>query len=111
MAEMLIQPVVKDRTVKEFDFIFSSGMVMPVSIDEEAGDSIHDDKDTIIVIITAKPSLSTPDASIPSERVVVYKAHLLAVQSRERTVSEPTPEDKFELASLYSKLAGSDKPH
>lgn len=104
MSEMKINPVVKDKVIKEYEFVFDSGFAIPVTIDEEAGDWYDDQSapDRIYITIAGKPTMSNPDALTSPERITIYLKHIAAIQCRERRSVELSPDERFDLASFVN---------
>lgn len=99
-------PEVK-RTVIEYDFVFTSGQIMPVTIDPKAGDTISEGDQTIDINLTSKPSMNDPSKLLPSEKVVIYKQYLISVQKREKEILELTPEQKAAWTETFKKMSRS----
>lgn len=98
-------PVVK--SVDEYDFVFSSGMVMPITISPTLGDTVTFSPDLILVNLTSKPSMNTPEKLLPAEDIKIYTSHLISIQHRVREVLELTPEEKYSWESTLQVLSGT----
>lgn len=101
---MEIHSPVNKKLVDEYDFIFSSGMIMPLTIDKSQGDSIDFVEEGVVVKLTPKPSLSDPDVMLPGEEVTLFSKHLLAIQHRRREVVDLTPEQKYEQRNFFKNI-------
>jgi hypothetical protein len=99
-------PEVK-KIVDDYDLVFSSGMMLPVTLDKSAGDTIEFDKDVITFRLTAKPSINDPDITLPAEDITVFTKHLVTVQHRTREVRELTPEQQFEWKKHLKEVGGT----
>lgn len=95
-------PEVK-RMVDDYDFTFAAGMVMQITVNTDAGDTITF-TDPIVIRSAAKPSMNDPDIMIPAEEISVYKTHLAAVHHRVREIVELTPEQQHEWAKTLKEI-------
>jgi hypothetical protein len=84
------------RVVDEYDFVFTGGVGMSVTIDALAGDSISFDKATIKIFRTAKPTIGNPDMEYPAEDITLFVAHIVSVQHRTREIQNFTPDQQLE---------------
>lgn len=96
-------PEVK-KLVDDYDLIFSSGMMLPVTLDREAGDTVEFEKESITFRLTSKPSLNDPDINMPAEDITIFTKHLVSVQHRVREVRELTPEQQFEWKRTLQEI-------
>lgn len=103
MNEMIVNAPEVKRLVDEYDFMFVSGMMMPVTVDVEAGDRAVFSDDRILIRLTAKPSLNDPEKKFPAENITIFTKHLLSLQHREREIVDLTPEQKFEWKDTILK--------
>ena len=94
---ILTTPEVK-HLVLDYDIVFSSGMVLPLTIDEKAGDVITIGDKYIEVFMSAKPSMNDPKKTIPAESMTLFLQHVVSIQHRQREVVELSPEQKLEWA-------------
>jgi hypothetical protein len=95
MAEMLvITPEVK-RTVHDYDFVLRSNMVLPVTINPDAGDTIVFSDKVVLISLVSKPSTTDPDSVVPAEDITIFIDSLASVQHRIREITELTPEQRF----------------
>lgn len=97
------EPEVK-RVVDDYDFVFISGQMMPVTIDKEAGDTVEIDKDSVVINLTAKKSLTDPNRTLPAEEITIFAKHLISIQHRKREVVELTAEQKVSWMRTLQEL-------
>lgn len=91
--------------VDDYDFTFVTGMMMPVTVNTAAGDTIQGHADIIEINLTAKPSMNDPSKMLPAETITVYRRHLAATQQRRREVTELAPEQKHEWMNTLKELS------
>jgi hypothetical protein len=93
---MKLDSPVTTRVVEDYDFVFSSGQVMPITIDRNLGDEVDFTGAPLAISIKlcAKPSVANPDVMLPAEEVTIFQSHLIAIQKRLRTVNDLSPEQK-----------------
>jgi hypothetical protein len=91
------------HTVEDYDFVFSSGQLMPITVDREAGDEVSFDQSPLAIIIklAAKPSLANPDVMLPAEEVTIFQNHLISIQKRTRLVQSLTHEQKEQWRDVF----------
>lgn len=99
-------PEVK-RTVFDYEFVFSSGMGLAITVDPEAGDSIEYLDGIIHIKLAAKPGLSDSSQSQGSEDHTIFLKHVASNIKRERTVVELTPEQKEVWKKVYKEVSNS----
>lgn len=99
---ILKTPEVK-RVVDDYDFVFSSGHVMPVSVDVDLGDSVEFTKYGITINLTAKPSIHDPEKMLPAEDITIFARHLISVQHRKREIVELSPNEKAEWVKTFKE--------
>jgi hypothetical protein len=105
MAEMLIQHPESTYIALEYDFIFVSGMVLPLTLIPTKGDTINFVDDMIVIRITAKPSMNDPTRFLPSEDITIFKRHLLSMNKREYERPDLTPEQAVEWQKTVQELS------
>lgn len=84
------------RVLDDYDFVFSSGMTLPVTLDHKAGDTYDDSSDFIHIRVAPQQSMSDPQKLLPPSEIKINKSHVASVQHRTREVLELTPEQRFE---------------
>ena len=95
-----------EKDVTDYDFLFSNGNKLPITLDLELGDTVQELKDRYVVFLAAKPRVSNPELTMPAETATVFKSGLLATIVRERKQRLPTPEEQFEMKLTMNKLIG-----
>jgi hypothetical protein len=96
------------RVVDDYDFTFSHGIVVPVRIDLERGDSIEFIEGGVNIKIVSKPSLNEPGRMIPAEEVTLFSQHLISIHHRQTEVTELSPEQRFEWSEMVKQYSGKD---
>jgi len=91
------------RYVECYDFLFTTGMVLPITLDLKAGDSIEFKDKEILISFVVKPSITDPDVMLPAEEQTIFKKHLACIQHRTQEFQEATPEQKQEWTKLFNK--------
>ena len=101
-------PDPKKKTVIEYEFTFKGGTTLPVTIDEEAGDTVSFESVPLAVVIhlSEKPSLINASIRLPAEEITIFQAHLLAIQKRARVVEDLTDEQKQEFENFLKGAPG-----
>lgn len=100
----IVNPV-KVHEVIDYDFMFTSGNKLAVTVDLDAGDSI-DSSDTMYTInIKSKPNVTDPDTFTDEETLIIYKTGLAAVGICKRKQKQPSVEEIFEMQKTVHKLA------
>lgn len=95
------------KVLDDYDFTFTGGMVMPITVDIEAGDTINFGRSdgTITIRLAQKPMLSDPEKLLPAEDISIYKQHLVAFQHRVRIVTNLTPEQQHEWMKTLKEMS------
>lgn len=104
MAEMIVNVPEEKHLVDDYDFTFISGMMMPVTVNTEAGDSILFSDLVVKIELTSKPSINDSEKLLPAEAITIYTRHLAAYQHRVREVIALTPEQQHEWAKTMKEL-------
>ena len=104
---MLISNPDTKKIVHDYDIVSVHGMMLPITIDLEAGDTVEHTSETIKFYLSKKPSIHDPSKILPAEDITVMKIHVFSVQHREREVLELTPEQKFEWSKTVQELSSS----
>lgn len=94
----------KTKQVEEYDFVFNSGLTVPITLDKGSGDSMEILSDRILIRIPAKPSPHDPDLLTQAETTIVFLTHLAMIQQRDRIVAELTPEQQAEWKDTIKRL-------
>jgi hypothetical protein len=93
------------RMVDEYDNIFVNGMAWPLTIDQEAGDSIDFQPERINVRIAGRPSPSDPSVKGPDEEQTLYTSNIIIVNHRKRVFTPAPFEQRVELQELIKQKA------
>jgi hypothetical protein len=104
--DLIVQPT-PIKKVYEYDFVLTTGLVMPVTIDHDAGDTIQFGDKQVVIHQSPKAHLFDPTASTGAEDITIFVQHLASVQRREREIVEMTPEQKFQYEKTLKELAGT----
>lgn len=106
MAEMKVTTPEIKRLVEDYDIIFVSGQVMPITIDPSVGDTFatFPSSEIIKIHLSPKPSPSDKNKTLPAEDITVYLKHVISVQRREREVVELTPEQRAEWERAMKQI-------
>lgn len=104
---MEIKEPVKTKTFIDYDFVYTSGYKMPVSIDEAAGDKITNFTDRYEISLVERPSAYKADETLPEEHVTIFKSALAAVTRVQRTMVLPTTEEKLAFQKfIHEQVTG-----
>lgn len=94
---------VEPRIVDDYDIIFVNGVVWPVTIDGQAGDSIDFKEDRIIVSIASRKSPTDFNAMTVPEEQTIYKQNICIVNHRKRVLIPPSPEQRNEMSEFIKQ--------
>jgi hypothetical protein len=99
---MIINNVAEIKIVEEYDILLSNGILVPLTIDKQAGDTVEYEHDPVAVKfnIAAKQSESNPDVKTPEEEITIFMAHVLTINKRKREVTQLSPEQKEQWKSF-----------
>lgn len=107
MAEMLISTPEVKKTVSDYDFIFTSGMILPFTIDQNAGDKMIVGDRVILIHLASKPSMKDPAKMLPSEDITVFTQHVISIQQRERELTELSPAQRLLWEKTLQEVSGT----
>lgn len=96
-------PEVK-HVLEDYDFVFLTGMILPVTVNKDAGDTIQISDSVIAIHLVAVPSMNNPDVFLPERDITVFKTHLVSYERRTREVTDLAPEQQFEWARTFKEL-------
>ena len=96
----------KTFILHDYDIVFSNGMMMPITVNLDLGDTIEIGDTRLIAHLTAKPSLSDIKKNLPAEDITIFLSQVVSIQHRERSVLELTPNEKVEWAKLFEETVG-----
>lgn len=74
------------KIVHEFDLVLSNGTAMALTLEPELGDTVVETAETMVFALQPRVPFPEATTTTPCEHVVVYKRHLMAVQSRVREI-------------------------
>lgn len=94
---MIVHSAPEARTVHDYDYTFTTGLFLSVTVDETAGDQMSSSGDKVYFIIAEKPSPADPKVTIPAEDITIHTNHIVSVQHRSRIVTPPSPEQREEF--------------
>lgn len=103
---MKLESPAQTHEVDDYDFVFSSGQVMPITIDRAAGDEV-DFTNTPLAIqikLSPKPSIANPDVLLAAEEVTIFQTHLIAIQKRHRVVTSLSPEQRAQWKDAMAQF-------
>lgn len=93
-----------NRTYDQYDFTFVGGVVMPITLDIEAGDTVAIGDDRIFITIQERPSLVDPEKLLPAEDLVLERRNLLGYTHRLHKQIERSAEEQAEWDDTLIKL-------
>jgi len=95
----------KVKVLDDLDFTFSNGLVMPLTLDKEAGDVVewNTHEDAIVIHLSSKPS-QDGESRLPAEDITVFRKNILLIQHRVREVTELTSAQKREIGDWKKTL-------
>lgn len=86
------------REVMDWDIISVTGLKESVTVDSVAGDTVDQLGDRIVFRCVAQPSPLNPEIILQAEEVSYLLANTFSIRKRKRIVTDPTPEQKAQLA-------------
>lgn len=95
------------HVVDDYDFMFLNGMLMPVTVNTAAGDTIHIGESEITINLSSKPSLTDPTHTLPAETITIYVKQLVTRQHRIRPVVAVSPEQQHEWLKTLKEVGGT----
>lgn len=104
---MEIKETVKEHLVVDYDFMFTSGNKLTMTIDVDLGDSAEERADRYVFNTVPRVGLSEDDEPIEAETLEVFKAGLAAVSTCKRKQRQATDEEVFDLRKTVHALAKS----
>jgi hypothetical protein len=104
---MIINSAYDTREVEEYDFTFDSGLFMSITVDKEAGDTIEFASSPMATQfkLVSKPSPTDPRGRTTPEELTIFMDHVVAVQSRKRSVTPVSPEQKEDFQKTLIQLS------
>jgi hypothetical protein len=92
----------------QYDFFFHSGIMIPFTLNKEAGDTITFKPDVIEITQAPKPNPTDYNQIIKGEEITIFKTHLLTIHHRVVERLALTPEQQFEWQKTVKELGS---PH
>lgn len=94
------------RTVDYYDFAFTSGTVLPLTVCEADGDTILISPSTITISLTARKNSMNPDVSYDAETFTLFTSQVSWMRHTKKEVAVLTPEQEFEWKKTVQELGG-----
>lgn len=104
--ELIIDPK-PPKKVYEYDFVLATGMLLPVTVDPTAGDTINFGDQQVHIHLVPKQHKFDITKMTPAEDITIFVPHLASVQKREREMIDMTPEQRYQYEQTLKELAGS----
>lgn len=103
---MIVNPVLEPHVVDDYDLLFTNGVLMPITVDRDAGDTVDFETSPLVINfhLAARTSPTDPDSKIPQEDITVFVSHLISITHRIREVLPPAPEHAEAIKSIIHKL-------
>lgn len=91
----LQHPTPESYDVEDYEFVFASGIVHPVSYIPHFGDVVDWDTSPLAVkfSIAGRPSPADPEAFTKPEEQTIMMQHVIMITKRTRQVTPPTKEE------------------
>jgi len=103
---MIISSVVSPEKVYDcYDFTFVGGVVIPVTLDLSAGDTIDFGTDRVAIVVQERPSLNDPEKLLPAEDLILERRNMLGYTHRVQKVAEVSAEEKAEWDRTIQTLS------
>ena len=94
------------RKIVEYEFQFTNGGSLGLSLDFDLGDTIDFFDDKVEIHVSGTPLLEDPTKHLPDRDIVLYRQHIISHQKLVRDI-QPLPEiasaDWLENLKLASK--------
>ena len=102
---MVVSSPEAKKILNEYDITSLQGIVLPVTIDLDAGDTIDFDEQVIRIHLSAKLSQLDPDRMLPAENITVFVKNIFTVQHRTREIVQETPEQREAWKGVLQELS------
>jgi predicted regulator of amino acid metabolism with ACT domain len=102
---MEVKEIVKERDVVDYDFLFTSGAKLSITLDPAAGDVFEELPDRFVLRTVAKPSFTEPGETTTAEDIEVFKTSLASKITCKRKQEMPTEEDIHNTKKLIHAMA------
>lgn len=107
MSEMIIQSPEIKKILFDYDITFTTGMIMPLTLDPTLGDTIDLSPTVIQVHLEPKPSLSDPTVTLPAEDITIFTNHILSIQKRKREITDLSPDERLQWKKVMAELSNA----
>jgi hypothetical protein len=101
---MIINSPEVRKTLEDYDFVTTTGLMMVHTIDKAAGDTIDFHDSIIRIHLTSKKGLAE-DSKTQEEEILIFKDHLISISHRTREVVEDDPEVKHAYAMTIQEMS------
>lgn len=102
---MHVNPPDPTHLVQDYDFNFTTGQFLGVTIDPAFGDEVNARGEVIELHLGERPSIGKAGEKIPAERVTIFTKNLAFMTMRERTIAVKTPEEEAEWQETLAEIA------
>lgn len=100
---MKIETVNPTRVLHDWEFVFSSGIMLPVTMEPLVGDYMTRTPDLITIHRAAVPNLHNPEVLTPREEILIYPGNLCFSRETIREVVT-TPEVQADWAEAFKTM-------
>jgi hypothetical protein len=90
-------------TVTDYDLTFANGLMVPLTVDTEAGDSVEFGDRTVTFQFAPKQSMANPDTMTQAHEITVFLDQVIMVSKRNRQVTQLTPEQWDEIRKAHNQ--------
>jgi hypothetical protein len=105
--KMEIKETVKEHLVVDYDFMFTSGNKLTMTVDVDLGDTVAELADRYLFNTVPRPGMTEDEDAVEAETLEVFKAGLAAVSTCKRKQRQATEEEVFDLRKTVHALAKS----
>ena len=95
--------------VEDWDFVSTSGFLLPLTVDPALGEYCKINRDTSIAVVhqVSKESAIDPESKIQPEETTIMLYNILFIRKRLRSTQEATVEQKEEWKQILRKMASN----
>ena len=108
---LVVESGKKIKQVQDWDFVFTNGMVYPITLDLEAGDKLFKSDSVITITLAARPSKLDPMVILPEETVVIFLDKLTFYKTLQREEVENKELSEELRQTILSRLDVGTKTH
>lgn len=101
---MNVETSSEPKLIEEYEIATLGGLVMPVTIDEKAGDTFLELNDRLVIHLSSKTSMHDSTKRLPSEDITIYKQHVISINHRVREVLPLTPEQQYQFQKTVQEM-------